>query len=172
MKRIYRLLVLACMGSLLFCNHRAFSQSFEAKNAIYLEMGGNAYVYSLNYERIFLPKKYIKVGARAGISVLPKNNLTAPYPIVPLEVIALTGKRNHHFETGIGLTPFIGYVTYDGARGSDYERERLQAATTFRLGYRYQKPEGGFMLRAGYMPILNPDGYMIFWAGISIGKSF
>ncbi|MDO1448259.1 hypothetical protein Q0590_18435 [Rhodocytophaga aerolata] len=172
MKRMYRLLILAWMGSLLLYSHTTFSQRVEARNALYLEMGGNAYIYSLNYERIFLPEKYIKVGARAGISLLPKNNLTAPYPIVPLEVLAFTGKRNHHFETGIGLTPFVGYVTYAGARGSDYERERLQAATTFRLGYRYQKPEGGFMLRAGYMPILNPDGYMIFWAGISIGKSF
>src|SRR5688572_18200281 len=151
MKRTHRLIVLSFIGSLFFYSHRTFSQSFEARNAVYLEMGGNAFVYSLNYERIFFPKHLIKLGARAGIGLLPKNNLTTSYPIVPLEVIALTGRRKHHFETGIGLTPFVGYITYDGAVGSDYKREKLQAATTFRFGYRYQKPEGGFMLRAGYM---------------------
>lgn len=174
MKLFHRLKFLLCISSLFFISHRTYSQAMEAKNAVYLEVGGNAFGYSLNYERIVFQKNKLKLGARIGISLVPENTFygIAPYPIVPLEMIALLGKSNHHLETGIGVTPYVGYSYHDGYPGVAFLEEKLEAAATFRLGYRYQKPNGGFMARVGIMPFLTSDGYLLPWGGISIGKSF
>ncbi len=52
---------------------------------------------------------------------------------------------------------------------------------TMTIGYRYQKPEGGFFFRADYTPMLNFEGsefaekpirFFPFNVGISLGKSF
>jgi hypothetical protein len=174
MKPSYRLGLVLCICSLFFLSQLTYAQIGKAKNAVYLELGGNAFGYSLNYERIVYQQNMLQVGARIGVSLVPENTFfgIASYPIVPLEMIALFGKRTHHLETGIGVTPYVGYQYYVGAIGVDFLKEKLEAAVTFRLGYRYQKPNGGFMARVGIMPFLSSDGYLLPWAGISIGKSF
>jgi hypothetical protein len=55
----------------------------------------------------------------------------------------------------------------------------FSAIIPLRFGYRYQKPEGGFFYRVGYIPFFNlPVGGRENWsveprfAGVSIGKSF
>lgn len=166
---------LSIIGFILY-SQITYAQSFEKKNALYLEMGGNAYIYSVNYERILYQKNSMKLGARFGISVLPEKNFNHvdPIPVLPLEMLAIFGNSNHHVETGIGFTPFLTHEYYDyvGSRDNSNSRLRLGAATSLRIGYRYQKPKGGFIARIGFMPILNLDGFLIPWGGISIGKSF
>lgn len=63
----------------------------------------------------------------------------------------LTGSGNHHFETVGGL--FLGDDEFDGLFG----------LAIFDLGYRYQKPEGGFIFR-GKIGVVG--------IGISLGYSF
>ena len=52
-----------------------------------------------------------------------------------LSVSALTGRKNNHFEAAAGLLRF--------------HWDRFDIAPAGNLGYRYQKPEGGFIFRAG-----------------------
>ncbi len=65
----------------------------------------------------------------------------------------LIGEKSHHFESGAGL--FIG-SDYDGSDGTFY-------IPYFELGYRYQKPTGGFLFRA-------KAG--ILGVGLSLGYAF
>lgn len=81
---------------------------------------------------------------------------------------------------GFGFTSLLD-------RTLDFDSESLEledkvvfsAAIPLRIGYRYQKPEGGFFFRVGYTPIfILPTGGREGWifeprfAGISFGKSF
>jgi hypothetical protein len=139
---------------------------FSKRNALYIEVGGNAGYYSLNYDIIFFQKGNFKLDWRNGFSLLPIINL----PIfIPLEINTLFGKSKHHFECGLGYTPvlFLGETN-----------EKYSDIILFRVGYRYQKPNGGLLLRIGFTPgisnvDINSDKYSFGpWFGISIGKSF
>ena len=101
-------------------------------------------------------------------------------PSVPLEFSALFGKSKHHLEIGTGITPHLSVTVKrnpDFLRSSD--RLYLNAFIPLRLGYRYQKPEGGCFFRVAYtpvfeLPILDGNNFLFnpIFAGISFGKSF
>ncbi len=158
-------------------------ETFTAKNAIYLEVGGSSGRYAVNYSMIFHQKGKLKLNASAGFSMW-RNKIndfeTIWLPVIPLEVTALYGKSNHHLEMGFGFTSLLD-------RTLDFDSETLEledkvvfgAAIPLRIGYRYQKPEGGFFFRVGYTPFFKvPLGVREDWvftsifAGLSIGKSF
>lgn len=144
MKIIYAILILTPV--------RIFAQEADYKNSIYLEAGGNAYLYSINYEISFDVSTKLKLAARIGFGTLLKNE---PY-IIPLEVTALMGKQNHFFEFG------TGYTFTDGG------------FLTFRVGYRFERKRS--LLRAGllYFPFFPTDDTItdIPWAGLSYGYRF
>ncbi|MFN3996435.1 hypothetical protein [Algoriphagus sp.] len=159
------------------------SETFTAKNAVYLEVGGSSGRYAINYSKIFHQKGKLKLNASAGFSMWRnKSNdfKTIWLPVVPLEVSALYGKSKHHLEMGFGFISLLD-------RTLDFDSESLEledkvvfnAAIPLRIGYRYQKPEGGFFFRVGYTPFINfPERegkswhFFPYWAGISFGKSF
>ncbi len=101
-------------------------------------------------------------------------------PAVPLEVSALYGKSNHHLELGMGVTSYLTRsLAFDSETLENIDKVVFDAALPLRIGYRFQKPEGGFLFRLGYTPIINfPNGggggwvFDPYWAGISFGKSF
>ncbi len=159
------------------------AETFTAKNAIYLEAGGSSGRYAVNYSKIFHQKGKLKLNSSAGFSMW-RNQIndfkTIWLPVIPLEVTAFYGKSNHHLELGFGFTSFLD-------RTLDVDSETLEledkvvfgAAIPLRIGYRYQKPEGGFFFRVGYTPFFSvPLGGREDWvftpifAGLSIGKSF
>ena len=158
-------------------------ETFTAKNAIYFEVGGSSGRYAVNYSKIFHQKGKLKMNASAGFSMW-RDQLndfkTIWLPVIPLEVSALYGKSNHHLELGFGVTSYLG-------RTLDFNSETLEledivvfgAFIPVRIGYRYQKPEGGFFFRVGYTPIIDfPPrtggnwSFNPYHAGISFGKSF
>jgi hypothetical protein len=138
-----------------------------ASNTFFVELGGNAVAYSLNYERFFTPRLGVRVGGmylqadddggnRVGVGLFP---VMATY---------LLGQGNSHFETGAG----IGLATAGASStdiGDDWEGSTVYGTATF--GYRYQKPEGGVIFRAGFTPII-ASGNIIPWAGVSVGYAF
>lgn len=101
-------------------------------------------------------------------------------PAIPLEVSAFYGKSNHHLELGFGVTSFLNTSSvFDSETFETIEKVVYDAFIPLRIGYRYQKPEGGFFSRVGYTPIINfPTSGGEEWsfeprfAGLSIGKSF
>ncbi|MBC6368054.1 hypothetical protein [Algoriphagus sp. AK58] len=177
-----------CLFILVFSSHfSVFAQSepesFTAKHAVYLEVGGSSGRYAINYSKIFHQNGKLKLNASAGFSMW-RNELkdfkTIWLPVVPLEVSALYGKSKHHLEMGFGFTSLLD-------RGLEFKSESLElkdrvaidAFIPLRVGYRYQKPDGGFFFRIGYTPIINfpprTGGNWSFYpyhVGISFGKSF
>jgi hypothetical protein len=142
----------------------SFSQA-HYPNRLFVELGGHAYYYSLNYERGFSNGLVAKVGA----SVL------GDMWVVPMTFGKVFGVDNHHLEADGGL----GLVNYEWVKEEDSGRETMLMATVF-IGYRYQKPEGQFFFRAGLTPLYRIYGtepgdegnQMITWAGIGVGYAF
>ena len=164
------------------------AEIFTAKNSLHAEFLLPSLNYALNYGRIFYQKEKLKISASAGFSLLYQK---ADEPIhqaywVPgylAEITAFLGKSKHHLEFG------IGFYTYREKRfifDEDFPRnireEPYWGKTILpRIGYRYQKPAGGFFFRAGYTPSIgfesideSADGvnFIPFGAGISLGISF
>ncbi|MDP2042510.1 hypothetical protein [Algoriphagus sp.] len=157
-------------------------ETFTAKNAVYLEVGGSSGRYAVNYSKIFHQKGKLKLNASAGFTMWRDklNSKTTWLPVIPLEVTAFYGKSNHHLEMGFGVTSYLGR-TLERISGTFELREILvyDAFIPLRVGYRYQKPEGGFFFRFGYTPIIDfPPrtggnwSFNPYHAGISFGKSF
>ncbi|WP_202928090.1 hypothetical protein [Cyclobacterium salsum] len=168
---------------------QADSKAFTAKNAVYLEVGGNAGRYAASYARIFHQKGKFKLSASAGFSMWRDDRSELPYntskavhwlPTLPLEISALFGRSSHHLEMGTGIMAYLTVIGEQDQNTSQFrDKVTLDAVVPLRVGYRYQKPEGGFFFRVGYTPFIsldfNNEGFRKFiplWGGISLGKSF
>lgn len=187
-----KFLLFPLIASLVLIQNNIFAQDeaelFTAKNAIYAEVGGNSSLYALNYSRIFHQKGRLKISASAGLSM---RYTKASEPIYPSfwspslssEITAFLGKSRHHVEFGTG---FLTSQNRDFIFDTNYQnniREQVywDQFITGRIGYRYQKPDGGFFFRAGYTPVLvfykseGADNGAEFYPvrfGISAGISF
>lgn len=157
--------------------------TFTAKNAIYLELGGSSGIYAINYGKIFHQKGRLKLNASVGFSIWPNEKIdskTIWLPAVPLEISALYGKSNHHLEMGFGFTSYLDKTTAINSETFELsDKVVFGAIIPVRIGYRYQKPVGGFFFRIGYTPLFNVPvragkswSFDPYWAGVSFGKSF
>ena len=136
-------------------------------NSVYIEAGGNAYYYSLNYERRFkLNKENRALFARIGYS----NDL-AGFNIFPLETSYSFGKK-HCFELGGGLV-IIREKIKSYTSPPQQPRVQHKIGFTFRAGYRFQGTEG-FLFRIA--PVIIKELFvptdLIVWGGLSFGYSF
>ncbi|MBS4013910.1 MAG: hypothetical protein KGZ97_09180 [Bacteroidetes bacterium] len=151
----------------------SFSKTYSNNNefwinnhSIYLEIGGNAGLYSLNYDVNYYSKNINSFGGRFGLAVIPSSTLPS---VFPFEIYGLLGKTYHFIEYGLGYTQ-IFYLVDQSLNPS--------SIILARLGYRYQKRQKGIMYRIGFTPILKnaTDKFGVFrltpFAGISIGWAF
>lgn len=140
--------------------------SAQARNAAYVEIGGNGIVPTVNYERRFTERVAGRIGFAFIASMESDGDRDTTFA-VPLVVNYISHpQRNHHFETGAGLLFVVGDAQ-EFAPGDDDE-EISNLALTGLIGYRYQKPARGFVFRAGITPFFY-DGDFAPWAGISFG---
>lgn len=181
------------MVLLLGCQNYTFAQEeaevFTAKNSVYVELLGNAGLYSVNYGRIFHQHNRLKISGSAGFSYFRQSRGGQSFgisdywtPMLPIEITAFWGKSRHHLEAGTGISFYSSQrLTYnpDYPPTNFQEDISLEAVLPLRLGYRYQKPEGGFFFRVGYTPLFNlnlgsphPVRFFPIYGGISLGKSF
>lgn len=136
-----------------------------AKNTFFVELLGNAAIYSLNYERFFTPQLGIRVGAMYIQAEDEGDEISVG--LFPIMATYLFGEGNSHFETGLGIG--IGTAGIETTNlGEDWDSEVYGTAT---LGYRYQKPTGGVIFRAGFTPAF-AGGNLIPWVGASVGYAF
>ena len=136
-------------------------------NTFFVELGGNALVYSLNGEHFFTPQLGVRVGA--GLLAINESDGDgdASVLLVPVMATYLLGEGNSHFEIGAGA----GFATA-GVADVDIGNERASAVYgTATFGYRYQKPAGGVIFRAGFTPIV-ASGNIIPWIGLGVGYAF
>lgn len=146
-----------------------------AKNAAYVEFGGNAGLYSLNFDRIYLEKENFKICARIGFAPLPNGYHMEQAYLIENNFILF--KNPHHLELGLGLTAERRYNQKLNLPGTYFWENIL--FSVWRCGYRFQKQDDGVFFRAALTPVImsnNAEGFhpnfFQFWAGISLGVSF
>lgn len=141
----------------------------SSRNALYLEIGGNAVISSINYERRVSDQWY----GRAGFSLAQSESAdrTATTFIIPVTASWVSRPRaNHHFEAGGGLTLALGdRQDLYGDVGDEGNFSTVLA--TGIVGYRYQKPKGGFQFRAAFTPVVG-NGVAAPWLGVSFGYAW
>ncbi len=120
------------------------------RNTFFLELGGNGMFYSLNYDRILLNRDNWKLSGRVGAMYLPPLNERNRHMVGgPVEISYLRGRGRHFLELGLG-----GTVIYDTYALSNSRVNDLAVMAVARIGYRHQKPEGGFFYKVGFTPLL------------------
>ena len=178
--RFFCRLFIVCL--LIFSNSVLKAQNnekfFKATKALFLEVGGNGIVSSLNFDKIFVQRKNYILSYRLGIASV---SLISFRPGIIGEVNFLTNNSNHHAEFGVS-TLLYAY----SSRTPESPYSQINPVLIGRIGYRYQKPNGGLFFRIGFTPgiSLNKVQYInywskeavsnspIIWGGVSVGKSF
>ena len=142
----------------------AQTDTLFCKNSVFLELfGSSGLVYNVGYERIFIQKENMKIGAAAGFQY---NHFWGEHwDNITSRINILIGNK-HFFETGIGVIYY-------------YSEIKDNIFFPLRLGYRFQKNSQGLYYKVAFTPLLNKGYtflgdplYIIPWAGFTIGYSF
>jgi hypothetical protein len=131
-----------------------FAPLKRSKHSVFLELGGAGLLYSANYE--FRPAP--EIGMRLGLGAWTVCAFSACTTIVPIpaSLFVILGGVNNHLEVGVSETALVADHAVAGLPGAD-------------LGYRYERPEGGFLFRVGTTPFLLGRSVVVPWGGISFG---
>ena len=151
--------LIICISTFLFSSLTAQSKTdWNRKNATYIELGGWAFWYSLNYEhRISLADNH-RLGLGGGLMLIPPTKDASL--LAGLHLNYLLGKT-HNLEIGITPSVFFG--------------EEKEFYFSPRIGYRYEGPKG-FLFRLGISPSMikrESSGLsMLMWAYLFFGYAF
>ncbi len=143
---------------------------FRYRNSVQLEAFGPGGYYSLNYERTLVNLPRLKTSFQTGGAYYPPSTGVITL-LFPVRINQLYSFGRHHLESGIGAI-FTFSDTDNGAtplRNYDYE-----LFFTGSLGYRYQKPEGRWMFKVLFTPVLEyeQNKEIIPTGGLSLGYNF
>jgi hypothetical protein len=184
-----------------------FTNTVFNRKAAYLEVFGTGIGATANYEYLYKDNG-IKQGIKGGAGYFA-DLFDANQPRIlsgNLEYITFAGSRQHQIEAGLGLAFQYKYYqknwqsptyyisnsdTLTTYTDHQYKFRRVGPAVVPRIGYRYQTPDGGLVLRVAYTPLLYfintekefydgavlsktsiPFQTKMAWGGISIGFSF
>ena len=151
-------------------------------NTVFMELGGNGLVWSLNYDRMITEKISIRVGyGFFQISDLFFNTelqddvedsyYDSKVSLVPIVVNYLLGSGNHKLEIGLG----IRYAMVEGNGfiwNLPLPDNGSETSATGVLGYRYHSDTGGFSFRLSLAPIYHEGREFFAMPGLSLGYSF
>ena len=170
----------------------AESQSDNSKNAAYVELLGKGGIYSINFEReVYRINEEIAFNASIGFSLM--NGYTDVEKskdfLLPLEINVKYSFDKHHVVLGYGTTLWkykVIDVKIDNSNIGD-----SPAAPTLKpmkewfahltLEYRYQKPEGGLLIKAGITPLwfdymsysaFSKNANFQMWPNLGVGWAF
>jgi hypothetical protein len=148
------------------------------RNFVYAELGGNGFIYSINYARVFDSRhtELFHPVLRAGFSYVPHRMFNDPWSdadgvyLLPLEASVLIGKKRHYLEAGLGIT-FTYYKTiFSSTPHSPDYYTRYEVIGFGRLGYCFRPLKRNMLFRIAATPVLQfPD---FLWAGVSAGYAF
>lgn len=147
-----RQLILSLIAAFSLTSAHSFGQDFGQtnseikKNTLFLEGGGNALLYSFNFDRLLKIKEKWRLSGRLGIIYFYSffSSFDRHFIGLPVEFSYLRGHKNNFLELGIGVTPI--YDHYPPTR-------ELISMAVIRIGYRYQKREGGIFYKFGFTPL-------------------
>lgn len=143
--------LLSCLCSTVYCFAQTPESPFKARNTLYAEGFGSGGIYSLNYERLIKTKPKSAVGLRVGGNLF---GFKKPSYTFIGEVFAIYGPGKNHLDVGLSLSALRTF-TPGNENGSFIQEPYWSVYAIPRISYRYQKPQGGLMLRVGVNPFLN-----------------
>jgi len=138
------------------------------RQSVYVELGGNAMLYSLNYDVVFSNNWGFRLGgsyypgSSHGDDFLFNSSVGTDAFLGLIMGLHLFGKVPNQIETGAGIL-----------FGTIYEPQKWDApkppGLTFTLGYRYYPKEFSHVtFKAAFTPIINSSGIHPYF-GISLG---
>lgn len=118
------------------------------RNTVFVELASKGAIYSVNFDHIFRQGEKLNYSYRAGFSI-EKNSIA-----FPIGISFITGQQSHHAEFSLTVIPFIDkYETF--LSGDNVSDKYLYVVPS--VGYRFQRPAGGFFLKAGIAPLILLD---------------
>jgi hypothetical protein len=170
-----KLVLLSVLLSLLLGHTYAQSETTPlCKSSVYLEVGGVAGLWSLNYDwELREINENLQLLGRAGLGMYSEfNGAGFSDVIIPVSSMFLWGKSTHRVEVGGGIT-YYNWTLRDVLMQDGFSR-KTDLLGHLIIGYRFQKLECGLMFRVTYTPIIITDSNKPFehWAGGSIGYTF
>lgn len=156
---------------------KSTAQIVDLKHAAYVELGGTAGMWSVNYDLMALNINNFKIGARVGFGFLTEGyegtTIDLHIPLTANFMYAI--HKGHHVELSIG-TQIASYEIRSIKSPTEIGWTRkTEALGNYSIGYRFQSPDGGFVFRASYSPFFYQDGIYFrheHWAGVSLGYAF
>jgi hypothetical protein len=112
--------------------------------AVYIQVGGSAPLFSVNYDRRF-SKRVNGAGFAVGLGYYGESGISLFS--IPASLNYLFGKSNHFIELAAGATYFTAHETFFGSDNQSLVFYHINA------GYRYQPTRGGFFFRGGISPL-------------------
>jgi hypothetical protein len=148
---------------------RDSSSSLPKRNTIYIEAFGQGLLNSLSYDRLYRTGKKNKTSVSAGVTFFPSIGIGDMYLGSQLSYNFLYTMKNHHIELGMGLNFLVDEVKegveYLGESGIE---KNYYLYFTPKLGYRFQRPQGGIFFRVTFTPLV---AFMNRVGEISIGNT-
>jgi hypothetical protein len=170
MKQVMLFFLCGILTSSSFCQKKdTVNNVFTYKNNLQIELLGHEMLYCLHYERVLLNLQKYKTNAQIGIEYFAKKSLSEFR--IPFMLTEIRSFNMHHIEVGLGFV-FVKSHIYFG--------DKIFTSGQGRLGYRFQKPNGRFLFRVSFTPLLvktsSPDSAknLVFhpWGGFSFGYCF
>lgn len=184
---ILPLLLFSCSFFLFGTNNLCAQQLAVGANkgtnnhVLYLELGGSAYYYSINYERLLLHKNKLGLFARVGLEYIPFGAADKLLHF-PIGANLTWGEKKHRLEAGVAalfrmdFSPGVGFG--DGFYLTDPPtRIFITPSVGWRFHARPNEWGESFFLRVAFTPIIGLDvfddrPYFLPHAGISIGRTW
>jgi hypothetical protein len=163
-----------------FLSPEAVAQTVtNAPNSIYVEFGGNALLYSLNYDRLLSESISGRVGimyySEAGTSTSSAFSLT----IIPVIVNYLIGSGRSKLELGAGIDilSLSALPIEQEPKLAGFVFIKSGFVWTAVVAYRYHPLDSGLNFRIGFTPSIGwaatgADINTLPWLGLSVGYSF
>jgi hypothetical protein len=118
------------------------------KHTVYVDISTRGPVYTVNYDRIFYTSEKVSYSYRLGFHWLHDEIG------IPLGISLITGKQDHHAEVSLTMTPYVDRANHLFQEGNISDKYLY---ITPGIGYRYQKPSGGFFLKGLVAPLVLLD---------------
>ncbi|WP_296618481.1 hypothetical protein [Marivirga sp.] len=148
-----KLLLITLITIFSFSSFAQEEKGFEYRNNMQFELGGHGLVYSINYERILINNGSFKTAAQLGISYYPPF-IGFRDVWMPIGINEIISFNNHHFKAGLGVIVIREAARHPDNTAADWNWDGFLSG---RIGYRYQKPDGRFVFRLGFTPIVETN---------------
>ncbi len=146
-----------------------------ARNNVYLEIGGPAYLYSVNYEYLLSDNKNINFPIRIGVFYNFRSSFDIAIPLSISIIKKMNNNSKFYFEIKASTT-IVSHRRYRslGAAHEGYNYTTQQYIPSLSFGIRRQPSNGGFYyhinMQISYDKEMSKE--MIIWPALGIGKTF